>query len=116
MGRLEELHTVTLELLHVLETRQDNEREKTIQHIDQLIGKRDEIIETIKAPYTNEEEKLGEQILQLNERIMQEMNQLYAIVKKDMKKVKQQKERNRSYINPYGPMKTIDGMYVDRKQ
>ncbi len=116
MGRLEELHTVTLELLHLLENREDNDREKTIQHIDQLIGKRDKIIETIKAPYTNEEEELGKQILQLNERIMHELDQLYNLVKKDMKRIKQQKERNRSYINPYGSIKTTDGMYVDRKQ
>ncbi len=116
MNHLEELYEVTIGIVRVLENKEDNNREQTIQKIDQFISKRDAIIEKIKGPYTEEEEKIGRKVVQLNELIKVKMNELYSDVKEDMKRVKKQKELNRSYINPYGPMKTTDGLYMDRKQ
>jgi len=116
MGRLEELHGITLEMARALDKEHQNGRERTIETISELIGKRERVMRNIKAPYTDEEEMIGKKIVQLNEEIKTKMDELYFAVKDDMKRVKRQKERNRSYINPYGEIKTTDGMYLDRKQ
>ncbi|MEI3607463.1 flagellar protein FliT [Pseudogracilibacillus sp. SE30717A] len=116
MKNLEQLYEISEAILQALENEHATNREQTIQQIDELIGKRETIIEQIKGPYTEDEEEIGQKVVQLNEQIKVKMDALYSQVKEDMKQVKQQKKLNRSYINPYGPIKTTDGMYLDRKQ
>lgn len=117
MGRLERLHDSTVNILTILEKLEENEleRDHAIEKIDQLIQEREEIIQLVKAPYTDEEIKIGKEIVHLNEEVQEKMDRIYAEVKVDMKKIKQKKELNRSYINPYGKIRTTDGMYLDSK-
>lgn len=116
MDLLQDLYDITVEMLHVLQAIDETERDKTIEKIDQLILQRDQMIKKLQAPYTDEEIETGQKVIQLNEQIKQKMGLLYENIKDDMKQVKQKKELNRSYINPYGSIQTTDGMYVDRKQ
>ncbi|MBO1001549.1 hypothetical protein ACFSKI_16000 [Pseudogracilibacillus auburnensis] len=118
MGRLQQLHDVTVNMLSTLQQLEEKklDRESVIKKMDELIVSRDAIIQKIKAPYTEEEIEIGQQVVQLNEQVKLKMDHLYDDVKSDMKKVKQKKELNRSYINPYGQIKTTDGMYLDSKQ
>src|SRR5699024_7883146 len=116
MGRLHELYKITMQMVKVLKNTEETSRDKTIDTMNQLIEERDQVIANIKAPYSEEEMKIGQQVVKLNEQIKVNMDKLYENVKSDMKKIKQQKKLNRTYINPYGPIKTTDGMYVDNKQ
>jgi len=115
MSRVNELYSKTKEMLTILQNAREKERENTIDQLNGLIEERDTVIAKIKGPYTEEELKIGQEIVMLNEQIKINMDQLYSDVKSDLKKVKLQKERNRSYINPYGQIKTTDGMYLDTK-
>lgn len=116
MGRLHELYKITMQMVKVLKNTEETSRDKTIDTMNELIEERDQVIANIKAPYSEEEMKIGQQVVKLNEQIKVNMDKLYENVKSDMKKIKQQKKLNRTYINPYGPIKTTDGMYVDNKQ
>lgn len=93
----------------------EKDRDQTMKEMDALIQQRDQHIAYFKEPYTDEEMAIGKKIIQMNERLEQEMGRLFAEIKSDMKKVKQNKELNYSYIKPYGNIKTTDGMYVDDK-
>lgn len=117
MNRLEKLYEVTLQLNDVIsETVPPKSREEVIQKINQLIDERAIIMEKVTPPYSEDEKQIGKKIVDLNETIKEKMNQLFVELKADIKSVKKRKESNRSYINPYGRLKTTDGMYVDSKQ
>lgn len=117
MVRLERLYDTTMNMLSILNKLESNEleRESVIEKVDQLIQQREEQIQAIKPPYSEEEIEIGQKIVRLNEEIKVKMDRIYDDVKGDMKRVKQKKELNRSYINPYGQIKTTDGMYLDSK-
>jgi|SRR5699024_9195212 len=117
MERLGALHQETVLLLQALRRldEQHSNRDQIIQQIQTHIDNREEMISHVTDPYTKEEIKLGKQIVILNEEIKNRMNRLYQVIKKDMKQVQRRKEQNYSYINPYGKIKTTDGLYMDRK-
>jgi len=117
MNRVLAVYEQTEKMLQLLESlkTEETERDDTIAEIDKLIHKRERLIAELKAPYTNEEMAAGRKIIVLNEQLEKEMNLLFNEIKLDMKKVKQSKGQNYSYLNPYGKMKTTDGMYVDNK-
>lgn len=117
MERLEALHQETVLLLRELQgsDKENTDRNQVIEKVQAHIARRDELLAEIKEPYTNEEMKIGKQIVILNEEIKKRMNHLFQEIKKDMKQVRQRKEQNYSYINPYGKVSTMDGLYMDRK-
>jgi len=116
MKSLEQVYEITLQILRLLEENNNRNRNEIIERIDELIGDREHLIKKIHPPYTEKEYQLGQKIVALNEQIKTKMEYLFEDVKSDLKRLNQQKELNRSYINPYGPIKTTDGMYLDRKQ
>ena len=117
MNRVMSVYELTKSMISLLEqykvTKKD--RDQTMKEMDALIQQRDQHIAHFKEPYTEEEMAIGKKIIQMNERLELEMGRLFAEIKSDMKKVKQNKELNYSYIKPYGNIKTTDGMYVDDK-
>src|SRR5690625_4418370 len=117
MNRVLAVYEQTEKMLQLLESlkSKETERNDTIAEIDKLIHKRERLIAELKAPYTNEEMATGRKIIVLNEQVEKEMNLLFNEIKLDMKKVNQSKGPNYSYLNPYGNIKTTDGMYVDNK-
>lgn len=117
MNRVTKVYEQTKKLLELLAKLEANEidRDQTTIEIDRLIAEREQLIHALKEPYTDEEMVVGKKIVTLNIRLEREMGSLFNHIKKDMKKVKQNKNLNYSYINPLGDMKTTDGMYIDNK-
>lgn len=116
MNRLDALYKVTLELKNVLD--QDitsKNREEVINEINVIVEQRGVLMKEITPPYTEKEKKIGQKVVHINEQIEKKMNTLFDTLKHDMRQVKKQKESNRSYINPYGKMKSTDGMFLDSK-
>lgn len=117
MGRLDALLQETNALLGSLQQLDDPkiQRDQVIEKIQGQIDRREELMNEISQPYSAEEMKIGQEIIVLNEEIMKRMNHLYEHVKDDLKQVQQRKDQNYSYLNPYGKIKTTDGMYWDNK-
>lgn len=92
-----------------------NNRESIISEITILIEKRGRMMEALAPPFSEEEKYLGKKVVKLNEEIERKMESLFEALKQDIRKVNKQKESNRSYINPYGNIKSTDGMYLDSK-
>lgn len=117
MTRLDELYKLTVELHDILQTEVTNQnREEIISKVNDLINKREQVIPFVKPPFSDDENKIGKEVIKLNQEIEIKLEQMFTQLKNEMRKIQQQKKSNRSYINPYGPIKTIDGMYVDSKQ
>ena len=73
MGRLHELYKITMQMVKVLKNTEETSREKTIDTMNELIEERDQVIANIKAPYSEEEMKIGQQVVKLNEQIKENM-------------------------------------------
>lgn len=116
MDAVKQAHELSVKMIQILNNEQEQSRTELIEQITKLIAEREEVIKRIKPPYTGDEKSLGKEIVQMNKEIEEKMNALYEDLKEEIVQFKKQKSQNRSYINPYGKMKTTDGMYMDRKQ
>ncbi|MEJ8778811.1 flagellar protein FliT [Pseudogracilibacillus sp. ICA-222130] len=118
MKTLQALYDLSVHMLTSLEKVPDDieEREHVIALIQTFIEKREQLVQQIQGPYSEDEMQLGKQLVKLDEQMNHKMNDLLQQIQIDMKKIKAKKKLNRSYINPYGNIKTTDGMYLDSKQ
>lgn len=118
MKTLQALYVLSVNMLTSLEKVPVDieEREQVVELVQSFIEKREQLLRQIKGPYSEGEMQLGKQLIHLDEQITHKMNDLLQQIQIDMKKVKEKKKLNRSYINPYGNIKTTDGMYLDSKQ
>ncbi|MBB5326211.1 flagellar protein FliT [Anoxybacillus tepidamans] len=91
-------------------------REETIAAIEQLLQRRDELIAQLAPPYSEEEERLGREMVALNQTIAQKLQQLKQQIQQDLKALKQKKKANENYTNPYQEAFSMDGMFYDKKR
>ncbi|TFJ93308.1 flagellar protein FliT [Lentibacillus salicampi] len=116
MNDLRTLLDVTKQLDNLLdEAVHAKNRDAIIEQVNHLIETRGKHLNAIDPPFTEEERKLGESLVVLNEQIQDKLNQLFNDLKLEMKQMKKQKKSNRSYINPYENVKTADGVFMDSK-
>jgi flagellar protein FliT len=111
-----ELFSVTKELHELLHQPVSKvQRDEIIETIQELLDKRDLLIEKLQPPYNEEEQELGMQIVSLNEAIAEKLQQLKQQIQQDLKMIKQKKTANQNYMNPYQPL-SLDGMFYDKKR
>lgn len=116
MGEVNVVYDITVQMDRLLQKQSDLERSELIKDLNELMEKREILIQQLSGPYTDEDKETGNRLLNLNKKVSIGMNILFNDVKQDLKQLRQQKESNKSYINPYGNMKTTDGLYLDSKQ
>ncbi|MFC4023848.1 flagellar protein FliT [Oceanobacillus longus] len=117
MNRVEPIYEITMKIKTLLE--QDitaKSRESVIEELNDLILSRGMYMEKLKSPYTEEEKKIGKELVLINNEIQKKMQILFADLKLEMRQVKKQKKSNQSYTNPYKHVQTMDGMFMDSKK
>jgi flagellar protein FliT len=116
MNRVQALYNTTLQLNTLVSKQVTAEnREEIVQTITKLMETRSGQMEELKPPFSEEEEKLGKALLPLNERITQQVQQIFNQLKEDMRTIKKQKQSGKKYINPYASMQTLDGRFLDKR-
>lgn len=117
MGKLDTIYDVTNKIEHILnQSITTKNRDSIITEVTALIEERGRMMEELTPPFSEQEKSLGRQVVELNVQIEKKMETLFESLKQDIRKMNKQKESNRSYINPYGNIKSTDGMYLDSKQ
>jgi flagellar protein FliT len=93
----------------------DEEREQLIAKLDQGLEEREGLITKIDAATLSEPEKrLGQELVKLNKRFNERMEQIRAEIRANISEVKMKKVQARKYENPYeGP--TSDGIFFDKR-
>ncbi|GAA5415646.1 hypothetical protein Pryu01_00677 [Paraliobacillus ryukyuensis] len=117
--RMNQLYDLTKNLFFLLDksvSKNLTEREQTIQKVTESLEKREILLSQIKPPYTDEEKRVGAELIPLEQKIQQRLTLLFNNLKSDMKNVKKQKSSNQKYINPYQSLAHFDGSYLDKKK
>lgn len=117
MNKVQKVYDITESIYQLLfNQEQQLEREQLIEQVNELIDQRQTEVEHLAPPYTEEEMKLGQKTIQFDKVINEKLTVLFKDIQDDIKEVQQRKSQTKSYINPYGKLKTTDGMYLDSKQ
>ncbi|WP_188454132.1 flagellar protein FliT [Virgibacillus oceani] len=117
MNRLDSVYQITKQLEALLvQTISSKNRETVIGEINILIEKRGKLIKNATPPFNDDEKQTGEKLVEMNNAIQQKMDTLFAELKLEMKQIKRQKKSNKTYINPYEKVNTIDGMFMDSRK
>ncbi|HLS20566.1 MAG TPA: hypothetical protein VK056_02755 [Bacillota bacterium] len=114
---LNKVISLTHELLNLFNEKQlEKNREQFIEQMNDLIERREKYIQKLSPPYTDDEIKIGQQVVKMNEQITEKMLQLQNNLKKEMQQMNKSKQSTQFYVNPYKDVRTIDGMYLDQKK
>lgn len=111
---LYELTSEMYQLLQQLPTK--DERDILIDKITTFIEKRGALIKEFKAPYTDEELKLGAEIVKMNTFIDSQFDQLKQHIQQDIRSFKIKKQSRKKYSNPYQSLETHDGIFYDKRK
>ena len=116
MSALGEYYQVTKEAIELLSDMSwEKDRENAISKLDDIIGIREKLQKDIQPPFTEEEKQLGGECVKLNEKLTKLMAKRRVEVAQDIKLVREQKQHNQKYANPYEAVLT-DGIYYDKRK
>src|SRR5699024_3869219 len=99
--RMQRIYDISLELKQLIKNMNRSNRHDMLPKVNELINKREFLIKQVKEPYTDNEKRLGQKLIKLNEEIQTLMETNFSEVKNDILQLKQNKSSNMSYINPY---------------
>jgi flagellar protein FliT len=91
-------------------------REETIEAIERLLTRREELMAELRPPYNGEEQRLGRQIVQWNQEIEEHLRELKRQIQRDLAMVREKRRANAHYTNPYEQSLAMDGMFYDKKR
>ncbi|MFE1243056.1 hypothetical protein ACFW35_02900 [Fictibacillus sp. NPDC058756] len=90
------------------------EREPYIERLNEMLDQRQAIMGKLPATYSDEEQRLGQMIVKMNETIEPLLVRQFEEIKHNLSIMKKKKEKNVQYANPYQTL-SADGMYFDKK-
>ncbi|MGE8080548.1 flagellar protein FliT [Peribacillus loiseleuriae] len=111
---LQKFSDITVELLDVLNNRTTDERSDRINRIVELLDQREELLPVIQPPFSEEEQKLGRQVVELNQRVDEWLLLQKKDIQRDIKQLNERKQNSNKYTNPYDKL-SIDGVFYDKK-
>lgn len=115
MNELQQFYDATVKLIELLENEQLTRDEK-IEQTAKLLALREGLMKKIKPPFSSEEEKLGRQLIPLNQKFQKLLEDEKAVIQGDMLLLKKQKDSNKKYTNPYESLVTVEGGFYDKRK
>ncbi len=116
INALREYYLVTKDAIEALsDVSWKKDREKAMSKLDDIIMIREHLQKDIQPPFTDEEKQLGESCVKLNDELTKAMAKRRMELARDLKVVREQKQHNQKYANPYEAMLT-DGVYYDKRK
>ena len=106
----------TEKLLTFLKTESSpQERDQRIESIQMALSKRQKLIEQMKPPYSEEEEKIGKHCIGLEKEIQGLLQAEKEWIQKDIASFSRRKQMREKYVNPYKSL-NFDGMFYDKRK
>ena len=91
-----------------------NERDSLILKINEFLAKREILLKEMKGPYTPEEQQLGKQMIEYEQKIQTILQSIKQEIQQDFLAAKNKKKHAPKYINPYTDVFN-EGAYYDKK-
>jgi flagellar protein FliT len=114
MSAVKAFYQVTDKLIKLIEMSQ-GEREETINEIERLLDEREAWMKELVPPYIPEEIKIGQELIQLNSKLIKLLQTEKIEIQKDIKDLQTKKQSNTKYVNPYRNISS-DGMFYDKRK
>ncbi|MFJ7977646.1 flagellar protein FliT [Peribacillus sp. JNUCC 23] len=111
---LQKFSDITVELLDVLTNRTTDERSDRINRIVELLDLREVLLQSIQPPFSEEEQVLGRQVVELNYKVDEWLLLQKKDIQRDIKQLNEKKQTSNKYTNPYDKL-SIDGVFYDKK-
>lgn len=115
MSVIREIHQRTLEISKfVKNTGAIEDRDLFVDKVLSMIEERQNLVNQMKPPYSDEERVLGEEISSLDKEINQKLNNVLKAIKSDIGGLKKRKMTQSRYENPYESAYS-DGTFLDKR-
>ena len=79
------------------------------------LNQREELLKSIQPPFSQAEQELGKQLVELNQQVEQLLQKQKQEIQQDIKQLHIQKQSNQKYTNPYESL-SIDGVFYDKRK
>ena len=119
MGKIQKLLQISAKLYRYLaEIPKGEKRDKYIEIINEQLDERGVIIDMLREEgfIANPLDKSHATLIELDKGIRERLNLVMSEVKHDMRDLQNQKKNEQQYMNPYSNVRTMDGMYYDKKK
>lgn len=107
--------TATKNLLTATKEVDEEQRDASIATIEKLLDEREQLKGGIVAPFTKEEEALGQELVRLEQELQTKLALFTKRIRTDILQAQSKKTHMKEYVNPYGHVGR-DGTYYDTKQ
>ncbi|OQP07643.1 flagellar protein FliT [Geobacillus sp. 46C-IIa] len=117
MGVVHDVWLVTRELLEATALPWPaEEREARLMQVDELLRRREARLRELRPPYSEEEERLGREIVAWNQEIEARLRQVRDEIRGDLRMAGAKRQANARYVHPYEQPLSFDGMFYDKRR
>ncbi len=97
---------------------EEDNREEFIEDVTNKLDKLEILAKELKqSGFNYDSSKREHEILfELDKGIRERLNNLFNVIKLDLKDLQNAKKNEVQYANPYGHVQSMDGMYYDKKK
>lgn len=101
-------------LLKITQQTEEAKRDEIIASIEKCLDIRDQLHSQITSPFTAEEEALGIELIEMENKIQKKLVLFTKEIKKNIYDAKSKKNNMKNYVMPYSNV-TKDGTFYDTK-
>ncbi|KZE97400.1 hypothetical protein AVP43_00654 [Geobacillus stearothermophilus] len=117
MGVVHDVWRATKELLEATALPwPSEEREERLAAVDRLLREREELLRKLRPPYSEEEQRLGREIVAWNREIEARLRQVRDEIGSDLRITEAKRQANARYVHPYEQPLSFDGMFYDKRR
>lgn len=107
--------SATTSLLTVLNQREEDQRDSTIDHVEKLLTERDQLQPSIQPPFSKEEHEFGKELILLEKEFQLKMVLFSKNIRLDIMEHQKKKDSSNAYTDPYSQV-FRDGTFYDKKK
>lgn len=112
---LKEWKSATELLIRILSVQDESLRDGVVLQTEQLLNKRESLQESIQPPFTEEEQELGQALLELEKALDAKLKFYLKAIRKEIGVHQTKKVSVHAYMDPYSKV-FRDGTFYDSKK
>lgn len=102
-------------LARILEVQDEELRDGVIHQVEKILNKREQLQKNIQAPFTDDEETFGQELLELEKKLDAQLKSYLNDIREDIGVHQTKKASVHAYMNPYSKV-FRDGTFYDSKK